>query len=240
MASENKHADAGKDADEDSYDPEEPVVFEDVLRLGWRDPDALFNLGAVIVLALVAIATTWAGYQASRYSGWSGELASEMSALRTSAFHAESAANDKMIIDIMVFTAWLEAYSERNVALADFYQERMRSEFLPAFQTWVATDPRNNVDAPTSPFVMAEYILADQVRAQELLAQIDEKAERYALYSSRGDGYLFVSVLLALVLFFVTVAQRFETPKYRFIVASMGLVVLVWALVQVMRLSLIV
>lgn len=238
MATQSGLEDATESLNEEHYDPEEPVLFEDVLRLGWRDPDALFNLGAVIVLALVAITTAWAGYQSSRYSGMASQETTRTSALRTAAFNAESASNDKLIIDLTVFTSWLEAYSEENQPLARFYQERMRSEFMPAFQAWVATDPLNNDDAPSSPFVMAEYVLADQVRANDLVAQLEAKAEIADLYNARGDGYLFVSVLLALVLFFVTIAQRFETPKYRFVVAAMGLVILVWALLRMVRLIL--
>jgi hypothetical protein len=167
-----------------------------------------------------------------------GEIATEISTLRTTAFNAESSANDKLIVDITVATSWLEAYSEGNRDLATFFEQRMRSEFLPAFEAWLATDPLHNEDAPTSPFAMAEYVLADQVRANQLMAQVEEKAGDYERYNRRGEGFLFVSVLLALVLFFVTVAQRFETPKFRFAVAAMGLVILVWALVQMARLTL--
>jgi len=237
MTTENEPEVASADPEDDHYDPEEPVLFEDVVRLGWRDPDALFNLGAVIVLALVAITTAWSGYQTSRFSGLASDAGSAASALRTSAYHAESAANDKLIIDLTVFTTWLEAYSVGNRDLSDFFQDRMRSEFLPAFRAWVATDPINNDNAPNSPFAMPEYVLADQVRADELMAQAETKTEEQAVYNARGDGFLFVSVLLALVLFFVTMAQRFETPKYRFIVAAMGLVILFWALVQMGRLT---
>ena len=61
---------------------------------------------------------------------------------------------------------------------ADFYAERFRGEFKPAFDAWLATKPLANPDAPPSPFEMAEYRVALRDRAaQKEVAAADASAE---------------------------------------------------------------
>lgn len=223
----------------DEPDEEEIPHLEDILdKETWRDPDNIFNLGAVIILALVAMATAWAGYQSARYGGLASEQGNRAATLRTEALALSSAANDKLIIDLTIFSGWLDAALAEKEEVADFYRERMRQEFAVAFDAWQATSPAENLTAPSSPFAMAEYVISEQVDSEEKQLEVEEALELQNQYNERGDGFLFVSVLLALVLFFVTMAQRFETPRYRFIVAAMGLLVLIWALTLLSRLTL--
>ncbi len=222
----------------DEPEEEETAHLEDLLdKHAWRDPDMLFNLGAVIILALVAMATAWAGYQSARYGGMASAAGNHAAALRSEALALSSDANDKLLIDLTVFSAWLDAALNDKPDVADFYRERMRQEFAVAFDAWQATSPEENLTAPSSPFAMAEYVVSEQVDADARQVEMEAALEDQNRYNERGDGFLFVSVLLALVLFFVTMAQRFETPMFRFIVAGMGLVILIWALVQLAQLS---
>ena len=55
-----------------------------------------------------------------------------------------------------------------NQELADFYENRFRPEFAVAFEAWLATDPRNNPDAPKSPFAMPEYTVSLAEEADRL------------------------------------------------------------------------
>lgn len=66
------------------------------------------------------------------------------------------------LVDVVVFANWLEAVSIENQPLADFYRSRFREEFKPAFEAWVALDPLNNPETPSSPFAMTEYTPARQ------------------------------------------------------------------------------
>ena len=75
-------------------------------------------------------------------------------------------ANRQGQIDVALFTQWVDAYVREETELADFYRGRFRDEFKPAFQAWVATEPRTNPDAPLSPFAMPEYKLAAQRRGR--------------------------------------------------------------------------
>lgn len=49
------------------------------------------------------------------------------------------------------FVQWVNAERSKDEALADFYRDRFRKEFRPAFAAWEATRPAENPDAPPNP-----------------------------------------------------------------------------------------
>jgi hypothetical protein len=58
---------------------------------------------------------------------------------------------------VATFVQWVNAERSKDEALADFYRDRFRKEFRPAFAAWEATRPAENPDAPLTPFAMPEY-----------------------------------------------------------------------------------
>ena len=74
----------------------------------------------------------------------------------------------QFIIDIGLFTNWINAFAADNQVLAEFYENRFRPEFSVAFDAWVASDPKNNPDAPKSPFSMPEYTVSAAQEADRL------------------------------------------------------------------------
>ena len=46
------------------------------------------------------------------------------------------------------FVQWVNAERSKDEAPADFYRDRFRKEFRPAFAAWEATRPAENPDAP--------------------------------------------------------------------------------------------
>jgi hypothetical protein len=49
---------------------------------------------------------------------------------------------------VATFVQWVNAERSKDEALADFYRDRFRKEFRPAFAAWEATRPAENPDAP--------------------------------------------------------------------------------------------
>jgi hypothetical protein len=82
-----------------------------------------------------------------------------------------TSAGQASLFDTSMYFEWVNANAAGDTALAEYYAARLRPEFRPAFDAWVATEPRTNPDAPSGPFAMAEYVLADQVKANELEAK---------------------------------------------------------------------
>lgn len=176
------------------------------------DPrDRWIEIISSVLLAVAVIATAWSGYQATRWGGVQATAFAQAGAARTESTRASTTAGQLVTIDVTLFVEWAAALSEDNDVLADFLEERMREEFKPALDAWLATDPIGNPDAPPAPFAMPEYQLADEQAAEDLLAEAEEKSEEAREANQRGDNYVLTTVLFAAVLFFAGVGTKFRS-----------------------------
>jgi hypothetical protein len=184
---------------------------------------------AAVLLALAAVATAWSSYQASR---WTGEQAKEFSAAnaaRVESTRSSDLANAQTEVDVAVFTQWVDAQLRGEVDLADFYEQRFRPEFQPAFRAWLATDPFEDPSAPPSPFAMDEYRLAANVHADELTATAETSAERARTDIQRATNYVLGVVLFATSLFFAGISTKLGSTRLRGAILALGCVVFVFA-----------
>jgi hypothetical protein len=179
------------------------------------------------LLSVVTLATSWSGYQASRWGGLQALLYSQASALRVESTRDANAAGQLRTIDVVLFGNWLGAYAEGQEELAEFYAKRFRPEFIPAFDAWLASKPQANPAAAPSPFALPEYTLALEQKA----LQLDEEAAvtfvRGQEASQQSDNYVLNAVLLASVLFFGGIAQRFAVLPIRATIVALATVMCV-------------
>lgn len=193
----------------------------------------LAEIVITVILALATVATAWSGYQAARWGGVQSTKYSEAGALRVESTRASSAAGQLVQIDIGLFTNWVNAFANDNQRLADFYEQRFRPEFKPAFEAWVATDPRNNPDAPSSPFAMPEYQVSQADEAVRLEEEAAITFDEGKVANQTSDDYILNTVILASVLFLSGIASRFEWLPVRIIIIIFGLIMLMFGLFNV-------
>jgi hypothetical protein len=183
----------------------------------------------VIVLAMVAIATAWSGYQAAKWDGQQAYLYGTSSRLRIEADEALTLGGQQKLLDVTTFNTWIEAQRQSDEQLAALYVRRFSPEFKVAFDAWVATDPKHNPDAPPGPSFMPEYvnpgIEKGQTLNQEASAAFDEGTDA----RQTADRYVRQTVLLATVLFLVALAQRFKYRAVRLTAEGIAVAVLVVA-----------
>src|SRR5271154_7027944 len=117
----------------------------------------ILEIAEAVVLAIVAIATAWSGYQAALWTGHQSELYGEASRLRIEADGAATYSNQERLYNASTVDEWLKAEAHGDKKLADLFERRLLAEFRPAFEAWKKTDPLNNPDAPAGPRLMAEY-----------------------------------------------------------------------------------
>jgi hypothetical protein len=110
-----------------------------------------------VILALVAVATAWSGYQAAQWAGKRAQQYSEASRLRVSAEGLATLAGQERIYDSDTFNSWLAAKLDGKEKATDFLERRFRDEYRVAFTAWLGTDPFNNTQAPPGPIFMPEY-----------------------------------------------------------------------------------
>lgn len=172
----------------------------------------LLDVATVIVMGLSSVATAWSSYQSQLWSGLQSESYTQASGLRVESSRASAAASTLASIDVSVFMSWVDATGRGEDQLAEFYRERFRDEFRPAFDAWIASEPLANPDAPRSPFQMTEYLLSETVRADSLVAEAEATFERGREANRIGDRYVLTLVLFATVLFLTGLTQTLHSP----------------------------
>ncbi len=199
----------------------------------WDRFEPLAEIIATIILAVATLATAWSGYQSARWSGVQAANYSRASASRVESSRASSIAGQQMQIDIGLFTNWINAYADDNRELADFYQARFREEFNPAFDAWLLTNPKNNPDAPKSPFAMQEYSLAKNKEAEALEVKAGEYFNSAEESNEIADRYVLDTVILASVLFLAGLASQIKSFRMKSFIVIFALIILTWGLYSV-------
>jgi hypothetical protein len=177
---------------------------------------------ATALLAIATVATAWSGYQANRWNGEQAKAAARANASRIESTRAANVANRQVQIDVALFTQFIDAFAREETELADFYRERFREEFRPAFEAWAATRPRTNPNAPLSPFELPEYQLAANEEADRLEATADALAADARTYIQRSSNYVLAVVLFASALFFAGISTKLSSPHLKLIVLGLG------------------
>ncbi len=189
-----------------------------------------------IVLAMVAIATAWSGYQAARWDGKQDELYENSTKLRVEAEAAQSRAGQEQVYDASSVAEWLKAAAGRDKNLVQVFERRIRPEFRPAFEAWQKTDPLNNPQAPAGPIQMPQYRNADLEKSGKLSEQASALFEEGSKARGTSDDYVRATVLLATVLLLVAISQRFRTHAVRVALATLALLLLCLPLYRILTL----
>jgi hypothetical protein len=190
------------------------------------------------ILALVAVATAWSGYQAAEWAGKRAQEYSKADRLRVTAEGLATLAGQERIYDSDTFNSWLTAKLDGKKEAAEFFERRFRDEYRPAFAAWMSTDPFNNAQAPPGPIFMPEYHNAKHEQFLGLNKQAAEIAERGTKSGETGDQYVRITVLLATVLLITAIGQRFRFRSVRvvfMILACLLLCLPLWQLLVLPR-----
>jgi len=188
---------------------------------GWQE------VVVTVLLVVAALGTSWSSYQATRWNGEQAKAASRTNAIRIEAARTQGLAEAQTQVDVATFIAWADADRRGARDLADFYVNRFRAEFKPAFEAWKATRPLRNPDAPPTPFAMDEYQVAARQQADKLDAASEASAAQVRLDIQRASNYVLTVVLYAVVLFFAGVSTRIKSRRLRWILVGAGTCVLV-------------
>lgn len=166
---------------------------------------------AAIVLSLATVATAWAGYQAALWGGDQAAFMAQSNAANIRAAQLSNQAMQRGSLHANLFVAWATAMSEENTELADFLYARFPAELKVATDAWIATRPRENPDAPKSPFAMAEYVLPEYAASEAEHAEALEASSQAAAANEVSDRYVLLTVIFASVLFFGGISGKFQS-----------------------------
>jgi hypothetical protein len=193
----------------------------------------LQELVVTVLLVVAALGTSWSSYQATRWNGEQAAAAGRTNAIRIDAARAQGQAQAQTQVDVASFIAWAEADRRGDDGVADFFVERFREEFRPAYDAWIATEPLTNTKAPETPFAMDEYDVAARDQAKKLDAAAEKSAGEVRLDIQRSSNYVLTVVLYAVVLFFAGMSTRLQNKRLRWVMTLTGLVVLIADLIWI-------
>jgi hypothetical protein len=192
------------------------------------------ELIAVVILSIATLGVAWSGYQSARWSGVQSTSYAEAGGRRVESSRASARANTETMVDVSVFTSWLDAFARGDTELANFISERFRPEFQTAFIAWLASKPVYDPNAPPTPFAMPEYQLASQQEADRLEQEANALLEQGKAANQQSDDYVLNTVILVSVLFFAGIAQRrFRRLEYRVALTALGSGMLIYGLVHI-------
>jgi hypothetical protein len=188
--------------------------------------EQVLQIAEAILLAIVAVATAWSGYQAAKWSGRQSELYGIASRQRIQADLLGTRGGQQVLYDTTTFNAWLQATSSGDRRAAALFERRFRPEYRLAFAAWLKTDPIDNPKAPPGPIFMPQYHNALSERSDRLQEVSSETFDRGTEAREQGDDYVRNTVLLATVLFLAALAQRFTVRRVRLALLALGVVLL--------------
>jgi hypothetical protein len=180
------------------------------------------ELLSTILLAVAAVMTAWATYQSNQWRGETAIKYSKATAARIQSSAASTRAGQLTQVDIATFIQWVDAYVAGKRDLARFYRRRFRPEFKPAFDAWLATNPRTNPSAPLSPFAMPQYRVSEAAKGERLNAAAGVYADEAETATQRADNYVLAVVLLASSLFFAGISTKLRSLGQREFLLAIG------------------
>lgn len=175
----------------------------------------MIEIAEALVLAIVAVATAWSGYQAARWTGYQSQRYGEASKLRVEAQGAETMANQERLYIAATVVEWLKAEASGQAKLAEIFERRILPEFRTAFDAWKRTDPIHNHDAPPGPQLMNNFRSSRAEEAARLNQKATDMFEAGNQARERSDDYVRLTVILATVLLLIAVSQRFRVLYVR-------------------------
>ena len=180
------------------------------------------DLAYAAILGLTVVLSAWCGYQ---HELWGSALTFELKQANTAHREfttAELKERQSVMIDVIAFTGYLDAVSNHDQKLSDYYKDSFRPEMKVAFDAWIKTDPLNN-GAKTTPFDMPEYQLpSDSDKVQSFLTLADEKSQNADKMSSVASNYVFFTTLYASISFLEGIGRVFVAKKMQIIFLVMG------------------
>ncbi len=182
-----------------------------------------FEVISTILLAVTALATSWNGYQASRWSGVVGAKNGHAGGLRIEATRALTMAGQLQAVDVGLFTNWVNAYVDNKSELEKFYRDRFRQEFKPAFEAWVNSHPRTNPDAAPSPFQHPEYRLSLKEKAAQLEDEAAQDVREAQIANQVSSDYVRNALIMATVLFILGISQHVKWLPMRLVMVALAM-----------------
>ena len=194
-----------------------------------------------VILAVAAVATAWATFQASQWSGAQSDRVADASAARTESVRYQASAGQTEQIDTAVWLQWVGAVSNKDTARATFLAERFSPSLAAAHKAWVAEaklDAKGRIVAipAGTPFTRRDYVIPAQARADAFAAEAERQVAEAQEDSGNSTKFVTDALVLALVLFFAGIATKFRNPRLQAALVALAILFAIFGLVRLVTL----
>lgn len=207
----------------------------------WERRQRRLDAITAVLLAVAAVATAWATFQASQWSDAQNDAVAAASAARTESIRYQSAAQQTEQIDTAVWLQWLDAASSKDTRRAVFLRDRFRPTLAAAHAEWVkkaVVTPAGTITdvPPGTPFTEPEYRIPAQAKADGLGAEAEQDLADAQNASSNNTKFVTDALVLALVLFFAGIATKFRNPRLQVLLVGLAIVFAVFGAARLVTL----
>jgi hypothetical protein len=184
--------------------------------------DQMIEIGSAVVLSVAGLLTTWSGYQSALWDGHQAASYAQAGVLRITAGREAMEADTRAAVSVQLFTSWANAATAGDEALAEFYRSRMPPEFRPSFEKWLALDPLENPDAPSSPFALPGYEPQGRAKQRQLEAAADAAFAEGERANGVSDAFARGTVSMGTAMFFAGISQIFRIAWVRAVLLAVS------------------
>jgi hypothetical protein len=190
----------------------------------WERRQRILDSWTAIILAVAAVATAWASFQAIA---------------RADAGRAATAATADTILDSQMWLSWVAAVDSGQKSRADFLDNRFSSQLQIAQKAWLSGAQVDAQGVPTvvpsgTPLDLPSYVVPKQVESDTEAARAEQQLAYADTAASTSTKFVLLAVLLALVLFFASVATKFTGPKVQVLLTGVALILLVTSVIRML------
>jgi hypothetical protein len=238
---------AGEPEDDGVFDQLEEVVDvvlgEDLApeepESPWERRQRLLDSWTAIILAVAAVAAAWASFQASQWSGAQSDSQSASAIARADSGRAATAATADTILDSQMWLSWVQAVAGRDERKAAFLSARFSPQLAAAQKEWLTGVQLDSQGVPVvvpqgTPLDLPAYVVPKQVESDRDAALAEAQLASADVAASISTKFVLLAVLIALVLFFASVATKFTGPKLQVLLTLTALALLVVSVIRMM------
>lgn len=197
--------------------------------------DRAVDVLSVVLISVAAVLTALCGYQSGRWGGAQTRLYNLASAARIESAEAADRALGTNAINVNLFLNYVDAVSTHDTVRAAFIFGRFGPAMRSAMVAWLATKPMQNRHAPSSPFVMPQYVVPAKVEARRYEAEASSNFAAAQTANRHSDDFLLLTVVFATVSFLAGITTKMSYPRHA-IVVSIGTLALIYGVIRLAQL----
>lgn len=194
--------------------------------------DRALEIAAAVLLGLATFGSAWCAFEAARWNDEQGDAIRVATTARFEAGRQFYMGTQTIAYDASIAADYAQAVAQGQSDLQAFYRKALiRPEFLPVVDTWL--EQVRNGESNANLFEDSEYVENQLAGVRRMDAIAQAATQRGEEANRNADGYVQLTVFMAISLFFAGMTANFRTPKVRIALLAASAAILVFGVVRI-------